>query len=1384
MAGDDLTERLAQLSVEKRALFERWLMERRAENNDDSTIPRAVRGDPVQLSFAQQRLWFLNQLEPLSCAYNEPQAVRLRGCLDVGALQKSLDQLVARHEVLRTTFVLVDGCPVQMIAEARPIKLRLINLQDRADAARQAESERIIKEAVQQPFDLSRDLMLRALLLRLEEQEHILLFNTHHIASDGWSAGILWQEVVELYRAFVKEEPNPLNELPIQYRDFALWQRQWLQGEVLEKQLSYWTNQLAGLVTVKLPTDGVRPPVQTGNGAKQHFTLSAALSRGLQSLSRQHGATLFMTLLAAFQTLLHRYSGQNDIVVGSPIAGRTRPEIEKLIGFFTNSLALRTNLAGSPTFADLLVRVREVALSAYAHQDLPFEKLVEELRPARHLNNSPLFQVMFALQNLPSQTAELPGIAVHPIDLHSGAAKFDLTLSMREDGEGLKGALEYDTDLFRDATITRLLGHWQILLESVVANPNRSIADLPILTKAEKNQLLLQWNDTKRAYPKDECVHQLFEEQVLKTPDAVAVVFEDRQVTYGELNRRANQLARYLGTLGVAQTTRVGICLDRSIEMVVAALAILKTGSAYVPLDPGYPKKRLAFMVEDTAMAVLLTEQALITRLPATNLQVVCLDQNRERIALESWENPDGRGNAEDLAYVVYTSGSTGEPKGVAVPHRAVNRLVLNTDYVQPTPQDVIGQASSFSFDASTFEIWGALMNGARLVMIAKETILSPPALSVEIKKRGITVLFLTTALFNRIIDRLPTAFENLDYLLFGGEAVDARRVGALLKRNRPKHLIHVYGPTESTTFATWYAVEEVAEEAKTVPIGRPIANTQIYLLDKSLQTVPIGVTGEIHIGGDGLGRGYLNRPDLTAENFIPNPFTIEPGGRLYKTGDLARYLPGGNIEFAGRVDDQVKIRGFRIEPAEIEAVVSLIPGVQQAAVLAREDVAGEKCLTAYVVPDQENILSISELRSLLKDKLPEFMVPSAFVLVDHLPLTPQGKLDRSALPDPEPSNDAAVTNFLAPRTLIEDKIAAIWGELLGHEQVGINDNFFDLGGHSLLALQLFARLRERFAIDLPVRALFESPTVAGFAIRIEAEQDGEKSSRQQDPWSFLVELQPGKDKRPVFIVPGGWGGEQELIALARLARHVGSEFPFYGLRARSGEGIAPAHRDVREMARNYLTEIRSVQTEGPYFLIGECIAGAVAYELAQQLRAEGQKVGLLALLDAQRPTRSRYLRYRMGLYLTEYYGPERMREYGKRIAADLIKFRRLPWRKRMSILITEPAKLVGDIARIRPRKRVRDAKAEAEHERREVKRGYVLALRRYLPQAYLGRMTLLSSAESSPYEPTLGWRQLVSEGVEVIETKGDHHAYIRNHVQILAKQLRECLERAEKELP
>jgi amino acid adenylation domain-containing protein len=1040
-------------------------------------IPPVPRGGELLLSFVQQRLWFLDQFDPGLPNYNIPIAARIEGRLDTVALEQSLQEIVRRHEALRTCFRSLAGSPVQVIVPFLSVAVPVIDLRNLPESEREIQALRLLREEASRPFDLAQGPLFRLMVLRLGEEEHLLFLSMHHIASDGWSVGVLFRELRALYAAS-SGSASPLSELPLQYPDFANWQRHWLRGEVLDAQLAYWKQRLAGsLPGLELPTDHPRPPVQTFPGARKSFALTESLTVALRALSRREGVTLFMTLLAALQTLLHRITGQEDLLVGSPIANRSRTEIEGLIGSFANTLVLRTDLSGDPTFRALLRRVREVTLGAYAHPDLPFEKLVEEVNPPRDLSRSPLFQVMFVFQNAPLPSLELPGLVVTPIELDSGTANFELTLSVVEGATGLRGWLEYNTDLFDAPTITRMVGHFQTLLEGIVVNPGQRLSRLQLSPTTQPPRPRIEWIDTRADYPRDLSIQQLFEAQVERTPDAVAVVFERQQLTYTQLNRKANQVAHHLQRLGVSPEVRVGICVERSLEMLVGLLGILKAGGAYLPLDPELPKDRLNWMLTHAQAPVLLTQQHLVQALPQQGAYLLCMDSGWPAIGCEVETNPVHDGMANHLAYLIYTSGSTGQPKGVEIAHQAlVNFLHSMNQKLGLRKQDTLLAITTFSFDIAALELFLPLMVGARLVIARREIARDGIELVAQLVRSGATVMQATPATWRLLIAAGWEGSPGLT-ILCGGEALLCELAQQLLRRCAA--LWNLYGPTETTI---WSTVARIEAADGPISIGLPIANTQLYLLDRDLQPVPIGVPGELYIGGVGLARGYLNQPEVTAAKFIPDPFGKEPGARLYKTGDLARYWPDGRVEFLGRLDHQVKLRGYRIELEEIEATLAKHPAVREHVVLVREDKPSEKRLIAYIVADPAQAPTSHELRHFLKAKLPEYMVPSAFMLLDALPLTPNGKVDRKALPAPHLAWPSLKEAFVAPTAPVELAVALLWAEILGLKEVGTNDDFFQLGGHSLLAIQVISRLRDIFQIELPLRSLFEARTVGGFA--------------------------------------------------------------------------------------------------------------------------------------------------------------------------------------------------------------------------------------------------------------------------------------------------------------
>ncbi|MES2940846.1 MAG: amino acid adenylation domain-containing protein [Pseudomonadota bacterium] len=1127
-----------------RALFEaptleqlaQWLETAGRAQADMPPIERVDRGQPMPLSFAQQRLWFIDQLEQGSSFYNIPAAVRLVGQLDVEAFRRTLNEVVRRHEVLRTTFQTVEGSPVQVIAEQLDLELPVTDISGLPGGEREARAQWLAQDEAQAPFDLAQGPLVRARLLRLQPTEHVVLLTLHHIATDGWSTGVLMREIGALYTAFVQGQASPLPELPLQYADFAHWQRQWLRGETLQRQLDYWHGQLRGAPEVlSLPTDRPRPPVQRFRGATHRFTVPVETAQELHALGRRTQATLFMTLAAAFNVLLSRYAGQSDICIGTPIANRQRPELEPMIGFFVNTLVLRTRVDANASFGELLRQVRTTALDAYAHQDLPFEQLVDVLAPARSMAHQPLFQVMLILQNAPVDRFSLPALELRPLGGAGSTSKFDLSLAVMEVGSQLAATLEYDTDLFDADTIERMASHFVRLLQSVAQAPEAPVHRLAWLAEDELARLQ-EWNAAEVEYPREQVLHQLFEAQAARTPEAVALLFEDEQLTYAELNARANRLAHHLRELGVGPDVLVAVCAERGIAMVVALMAVLKAGGAYVPLDPAYPAERIAFMLEDARPAVLLTQEALLASLPVHEVPTFCLDSQWSELPAHDVDLVCTTLPAH-LAYVIYTSGSTGRPKGVGIQQRnACAFLAWSASVFDPDALAMTLASTSICFDLSVFEIFAPLACGASVCIVPNALALASGSFAHRVTLVN-TVPSAMAALLRA--DALPASVRTIN---LAGEPLSPQLVQQVYQQPQVLQLFNLYGPTEDTTYSTWALVS--SDEGAAVTIGRPIANSHVHILDESFNLVPQGVPGELCLAGDGLARGYIGRPELTSERFVPNPHG-KPGERMYRTGDLARWLGDGSIEYLGRIDQQVKIRGFRIEPGEIEAVLAAQAGVREAVVLAREDVPGDKRLVAYVVPQAGSELQAAELRTQLQRLLPDYMVPAHLMVLDALPLTPNGKTDRKALPAPEGSPS---TRYVAPRTPAEAVLAAVWAEVLEVDSVGIHDNFFELGGHSLLILRLVERLGQH-GLRVDVRSIFAAPTLAALAESV----GRDLAPVQPVPANLipadcaairpdmlpLVQLSQQEIDRIVEQIPGGAANVQDIYPLAPLQEGI-----------------------------------------------------------------------------------------------------------------------------------------------------------------------------------------------------------------------------------------------------
>ncbi len=1144
----DLSQRIEALSPERRLMLELMRKGKQAQKERLQPIPRTPDQTSFPLSFAQERLWVLEQLEPGSSFYNYATAVRFEGPLQVAVLEQSINAIVCRHEALRTVFAVEDGEPVQRVLPQLTVPLHIVDLRCYPASEREQVAQHLVTAEARRPFNLEHGPLLRASLFCLADQQYIVLLAIHHIITDGWSLGVLVRDISAFYQAFVQGQPAPLAELPIQYSDFAVWQRRYLQGETLQTLLKYWKEQLRDQPVLQLPLDRPRPAVQTYRGATHAFVLPKALIDTLKEAHSQEGVSLYMLLLTTFMILLYRYTGQHDIVVGSLVANRNRAEIEDLIGYFVNVLVMRTELSGERPFRDLLRQLREVALNAYANQDLPFEKLIAELKPERDLSRNPLAQVLFVFQNPPGML-QLPGLQATPVNVDLASVHFDLVLEMSESSAGLTAAFHYNVDLFDASTIERMARHLRVLLEGIAAYPHQAVADLPLLDATERQQLLLGWNNTTAPYPQHMCLHQLFEAQVARTPDAVAVRYQEQQLSYHALNERANQLAHYLQQQGIGTETRVGICVERSLEMLIGLLGILKAGAAYVPLDPSYPTERLAFMAANAKIALLLTQQQLGERIPDYHGPRLCLDSDWPRVVQAHTSNPTSNTTPDQVAYVIYTSGSTGQPKGVLGLHRgAVNRFHWMWEVYPFAPSEICCQKTALSFVDSIWELFGPLLRGVPTVIIPTSVVQDPQQLMLELQRSAITRIVLVPSLLRMLLRADPAIGQRLSalkYWVSSGEALPLELVQQFYAALPNHTLINLYGSSEVSADVTAY-VALASEPVGTVPLGQPIFNTSAYVLDVRLQLVPSGVPGELYIGGAGLARGYQDRPDLTAERFCPDPFSRTPGARLYKTGDLARYRSDGVIEFLGRRDYQVKIRGHRIELAEIEQALLQHSSVQEAVMTVQPDQAAAPSLVAYVVAAPNHTIEHHELRRFLQTLLPSYMLPSAFVSLAQLPLTPNGKVNRRALPAPDLSRRSSSDSYVAPRNTTEATLATLWAELLALETVGIHDNFFELGGHSILATQLIFRLRDSFQVELTLKNLFETPTIAGLAQLLE--QATTHTTHSSLPTIVPQPTQWYKPFPMTEVQQAYWIGRNADLELGNVSTHSYTELEAIGL--------------------------------------------------------------------------------------------------------------------------------------------------------------------------------------------------------------------------------------------
>jgi amino acid adenylation domain-containing protein len=1329
---------------------------RTSDRDYAQVIPTAPRGEPLPLSYAQERMWFLHALTPESAAYTIPASVRLTGPLDKDALAFSINGIVRRHESLRTTFREVEGQPAQLINPFRPVPIREVDLESHPKARREDEALHLVSEETRRPFDLTTGPLFRVLLIHLSEEDHILSVITHHIVADQWSYGIIGRELVQGYNGFCAGHRSAADAPPtIQYADFAVWQRDWLRGKALQDQLAYWKTKLADLPVLTLPTDRPRPAAPSFRGTYISRDLPRTLVNRLRQLSIQEGATLYMIFLASFVTLLHRLTGQHDIPVGTPIANRNWLATEGVIGTFVNTLVLRGDVSGDPTFRTLLSRVREVALGAYAHQDVPFEKLVEELSPDRSHGGQPLVQVLFNFANTPFGRVDFKRLSWAPLEIDRGAAQFDLSLSV-EPALRRRVYLEFNTDLFDRASMERWLTHYATLLEAIADGPDTPVSQLRLLSEADRRRILTEWNDTRTPSPDDRGFPQMFEEQVAKTPDALAVESSEARLTYADLNRRANQVAHHLMRRGVQPDDVVGIYVERSVDLLVCLLGILKSGAAYLPLTPGLPVKRIESMLHNSGAALVVTQDALAQNVPTSDVRVLSLEREQHLIARESSANPSLRPLPQHLAYVIYTSGSTGQPKGVEVEHRSLSNFLRS---MQQTPgltdQDVVLAVTTVSFDIAALELYLPLMVGASVLIASHEQAADGSWLREQLDGPRVTVMQATPATWQMVVQAGWTGRTRVRCLC-GGEALSRELARDL--RVRAGSVWNMYGPTETTI---WSTIERVTQGDGAVAIGRPIANTRVYVLDSRLEPVPIGIPGDLYIGGAGVARGYRHAPELTAAKFVVNPLTNE---RVYRTGDLARWLPDGRLDCLGRIDHQVKIRGFRIELGEIESALGEAPEVKQCVVVAREGRNGDKRLIAYVVPEKAGTLPVRQLRLRLRDRLPDYMIPAAIIPMESWPLTATGKIDRRALPSPGDTAAATADEDLQPRNRVELQLAAIWEQLLGITGVGIRANFFDLGGHSLLALRMMGAIEQTLGTRLPISLLFRAPTIERLAAALDQEGCAVR-------WKSLVAIQPDGTQPPFFAIPGVGGN---VLMFARLSQMLGTDQPFYAFQALGLDGNESPLTSVPEMAALYIQEARTVQPTGPYVIGGTCTGGVVAYEMAQQLSAQGENV-TLAIMETWHPRSHRIHRSRLQYRLW----PAQfllLKMIGSCRTALTVSYRE--WPKYWLEKISKATALLRRGVLPEDRQELASGRVQA---------ATFLAVSRYEPQPYRGRLLNVIASERSCGDSTedtrLAWSGLACKGAETVSVPAENAGllFASPHVQQLAKHLgafisRECI--------
>ncbi|MBT8390660.1 MAG: amino acid adenylation domain-containing protein [Ignavibacteriaceae bacterium] len=1314
------------------------------------------------LSFQQESLWFVDQLEPGRAIYNLPLCLKVEGKLNIPALEKSLSIVIKRHEALRTCFDTVNGEVSQIIYASVDFKVRVVDLSNSPNDEIFEKALSLASDEVRTSFNLKKSPLFRCKIIKLDDLNHLLTFTFHHIIFDGWSVGIFIKELSALYNNIIIGDNSLPDELPLQFADFTIWQREWFKSEDKQKQLNFWKDELKDSNTsTALPCDFIRPAVLSYNGDLIKFKLPFDLVEQLKSLSLSQGCTLFMTFLSALQVLFYHYSEQDDISIASANVIRNSEELENLIGFFINPVVFRSSISKDLSFNDLLIRVREKSLNIFDNQDIPFDKLVEEIQPKRELNQNPLFQIMFSLlPTMPEYESIFVDLKVEPVQVGTGTSKFDLLIELRESKTGTEGFIEYPTDLFKAETIKRMIDHFEIVLREIISDPDKNISDYSLLS-LEEIKFLDSINSTEVMHSGPQCLHKLFEEQVKSAGTKVAVEFEGKTLTYTELNSRANQLANYLLKTGVEPNALVGICVERSLDMIIGLLGILKAGAAYVPMDPSFPQERLRYMLEDAEIRTLLTQEHLLTIFPNSACKKMCIDKEWDKVQRESTDNPVRLIEPTRLAYVIYTSGSTGRPKGVMIDHSAAANFLISMQK-EPgiTKNDVLLAVTTVSFDISVLEIFLPLISGAKVVLAGRNETSDGNSLLRLIDQTNATVMQATPSTWKLLIEagwKRTAKFK----ILCGGEALHRDLANKILECS--EELWNMYGPTETTV---WSAVKKIEPGDDAVFIGLPINNTQFYILDKELNRVPIGVPGELFIGGDGLARGYLNRPELTNEKFIDNPIG-KPGSKLYRTGDLTRFKNNGDIEFLGRMDFQVKVRGFRIELEEIENILANLKSVKEVVVVAREDANLDKRLVAYIVPLDKQEIKLGDLREFLKEKLPEYMIPSLFVTMDKFPLTPNAKIDRKALPEPDTSKLETESKYIAPRDELELQLAAIWQKALGVKNIGINDNFFELGGHSLLAAKLFSQIEKKIGKNLPLATLFLAPTIGQIAEIL-------RSKDWQQTWSSLVPIQTKGMKPPLFLFHGAEGN---VLLYKDLAYYLGEDQPVYGFQSKGLDGKEDLVTQFDQMAANYISEMKKVQQDGPYLLGGYCMGGAIAYEVAQQLKQGGDEVALIAMLEAYnfQATPPSFPLYQKIYHYIQHIGfqigniilsssENRSRYFKDKTQLELSRYKvkfNILWSKLTRKLaigngLTYTHLMIDKI----------NDKAQAD----------------YIPKKYDGKVILFKPKRyySGLNDTSFGWGELASHGIETIEMPINPRGILNEpFVRDLAKNLKTEIERS-----